>query len=262
LPAALLAEGSCGQSGGPAVRHPSTIGGFLLSAEYPGAAARAIDAHLGAEVSMFFQGAGGDAKPRTTALVGAGEERWRPGTWDDVEAAGAQVADEVLRAAAAGLSETAPRVRSAAVDTVWGLEPAPERADLEELLRDPHTPALRRLWAQRQLRQRDRDGRLPSAVPITVQGVQVGEGVRLVGLEGEAVAGLGLLVRGHYRTGVTFALGYTNGQGLYLPTSPMLDEGGYEADSAWEYGLPSRLSKGMERIVLQALDRLQTDGVG
>ncbi len=79
-PVCLLFSVSC---------HPSTIGGFEISAEYPGVAMAQLDAHLGRTASLFLQGAGGDTKPR---MVGQGRERWRAGNWDDVAAAGSMVA--------------------------------------------------------------------------------------------------------------------------------------------------------------------------
>ena len=52
------------------------IAGWEVSAEYPGAACRALDARLGTECAMFLQGTGGDAKRggeiRRAALLQAG----------------------------------------------------------------------------------------------------------------------------------------------------------------------------------------------
>ena len=53
----------------------------------------------------------------------------------------------------------------------------------------------------------------------------LGQGVRLVGLEGEAVAELGSVIESCYAGGVTFPLGYTDGVQLYLPITRMLGEG-------------------------------------
>ena len=61
-------------------------------------------------------------------------------------------------------------------------------------------------------------------------------------------------------SGTTFPLGYTNGQGLYLPIERMLAEGGYEVESAYEYGFAAPLGPGYERLLSQALDGLRADG--
>jgi len=41
----------------------------------------------------------------------------------------------------------------------------------------------------------------------------------------------------------------------------MLDEGGYEAESYWEYGHPAPLAKGMEEILTRALQDLRGQGI-
>jgi len=77
----------------------------------------------------------------------------------------------------------------------------------------------------------------------------------------EAVADLGLLLRDLYVNGITLPLGDTNGEGLYLPTSAMMDEGGYEVVSAWEYGFPSGLARGPEAVLMRSLDEVWARGV-
>jgi hypothetical protein len=244
--------------------HPSIIDGWQISAEYPGVAMARLDAHLGATASLFLQGTGGDAKPR---MIGDLEDRWRVGDWEDVRRTGETVAQEVIAALAAGLAPVEPEIRTALVEMEWPLEPAPERAGFRQIAEDPATGELQRLWAERQVALLDRGQALLTAVPITLQGVQLGRagthavGGRLVGIEGEAVAELGLLIERFYDDGVTFPLGYTNGQGLYLPTSAMMDEGGYEVVSSWEYGLPAPLARGLEDILARALEQMPMRGV-
>ena len=150
---------------------------------------------------------------------------WREGDWDDVAAAGRIVADEVVQCLDAGLEEYEPALRTDITEMEWPLQPLPDR----------QTPAAR-LLAQR---------------------VQLADGVRLVAIEGELVAELGRLIIDASEPGVTFALGYSNGTGLYLPTSKMLSEGGYEVDSYNEYGFEAPLAEGMETILEDALERLR-----
>jgi hypothetical protein len=56
-------------------------------------------------------------------------------------------------------------------------------------------------------------------------------------------------------------LGYSNGEGLYLVTSAMLDEGGYEPESYWEFGHPAPLAKGTEEVVASGLKELRKLGI-
>ena len=242
-PVALLFAVSC---------HPSSTGGWEISADYPGAAMRRLDEYLGVPCSLSLPGAGGDSKPANLATEDA---RWRSATWEEVDAEGRQVADEVMGALAGGLAPVEPAVWSHAVEMEWPLEPAPDRAAFEEVLANPGSE-VRRLWAERQLLLLDGGEPLPAAAALTAQGIQLGRGLRLIGIEGELVAPHGTDIRRFFGDGVTFALGYTNGQGLYLPNTAMLPEGGYEVESAYEYGYPSRLAPGMDATLRAALEAI------
>ena len=103
--------------------------------------------------------------------------------------------------------------------------------------------------------------KLPTSVTLTAHGVTLGKGLRIFGIEGEAVGDWGYFIEPLYEGGVTFPIGYTDGQGLYLPTSAMVPEGGYEASSAWEYGFPSNLAAGMEDPVKKAFEELKGRGI-
>jgi len=237
--------------------HPSTAHGWEISADFPGVACRELDAHLGAPVSLFLQGTGGDTK---AWVIGEGTE-WRAGTWEDVEIAGRRLTDEVKGVLDGGLREAAPDLCCAEVEMHWPLERHVGRAGFEAILNDPDEREIRLLWAQRQIEILDREGTLPDAVPITAHGVRIADGVRMVGIEGEAVAGLGRIILEQYGDGVTFPLGYTDGAQLYLPTEAMLAEGGYEVDSYHEYGWPARFAPGFERHLVEAIRELQARGV-
>ena len=245
-PVCLLFSVSC---------HPSTTGGFEISADYPGPAMDRLDQHLGAQCSLFLQGTGGDAK---ASVVGQGEA-WRRGTWEDVAEAGRIAAQEVEAVLAAGLTQVTPQLRSTILEMQWPLARAPGREELQAWAGEAQPNEIKRLWARRQLERLDRGQTLRTHLPVLLHGVQIGEGLRLIGLEGEAVAGLGLHILDHYRgEGVTFPLGYTDGMAMYLPTSAMMDEGGYEVTSYHEYGQPAPLAEGMEGIITTGLRRMDT----
>ncbi len=237
--------------------HPSMMSGFEISAEYPGAAMDRLDSHLGTTASLFLQGTGGDAKP---SVIGKGAERWRPATWEEMDEAGKMVAAEVIAALETGLVEVEPKLVAQSKEVDWPMEASLDRQGYQAIAADADEPEVKRLWARRMVERLER-GQLPGAVTLTLQGVQIGRSLRLVALDGEPVAGWGVLMRDFYGEGVTFALGYSNGEGLYLPTSGMMDEGGYEVVSYWEYGWPARLAKGFEGILTGALEQLRASGI-
>lgn len=233
--------------------HPSMIAGWEVSAEYPGAACRALDAHLGTPCAMFLQGTGGDAKPALSGNTG----QWRSCTWEEVEQVGRQAAAEVLGGLSSGLAEVTPDLRCELEVVPWPLQPALDQTGFAAIADNPAEGEQRRLWAQRSRDTLARGEALPASFPVTIQGLQIGDGLRLIAMQGEAVAGWGLLILKQYPHGITFPLGYTNGQGLYLPTSDLLPEGGYEVDSYHEYWVSSPLAAGFEETLLGVLRRFR-----
>jgi neutral ceramidase len=241
--------------------HPSIMSGYQISAEYPGVAMGVLDASLGRVASLFLQGAGGDAKPRVTAEIDTDPPRFRTGTWEDVRVAGTMVADEVLRTLEAGLAPVEPDLKTYTLEMAWPMETLPDRAAYEAVLADSDADRTRRLWAEEKIELLSRGYRVPSSVPITVQGVQLGRGVRMVGVEGELVAGLGNQILDTFADGVTFPLGYSNGAQAYLPTDAMLDEEGYEVASFYEYRQAARFARGIDGQMREALRQLQARGI-
>ncbi len=247
--------------------HPSTVKGvdrsYLISADFPGAAMRMIDERLGAPVSLFLQGAGGDTKAR---IIAGEDGQWRAGTWDDVDAAGKMVADEVFALMDKGLGAVDPDLKTAETGMAWKLEKPLDRAGYEEIAAHPKAhseslPEIMRLWALEQIAKLDKGMKLPDTADVTAHGVRIGDSCRIVGIEGELVGELGNLIIRQYDGGVTFPLGYTDGTQMYLPASSMLDEGGYEVESFWEYHQPARQAKGNEEVLAAAVGELKTRGI-
>jgi len=247
--------------------HPSTIKGnersYFISADYPGKAMALLDEYLGTAGSLFLQGAAGDSKP---SIIGTGEEFWRSGDWPDVDRAGTIVAEEVIQAIDAGLTRVEPDLLTGTIEMSWPMVAPRTRAEYVEVIEKPPThsesiPEGMKRWAQEMIDLVDRGFGLPSAVPITAHGVRLGTGLRIIGIEGEIVAELGQLIAGFYTGGITFPLGYTDGAQLYLPSSRMLSEGGYEVESYYEYRFPAALAPGMEDILLATLGQLREKGI-
>ena len=237
--------------------HPSMIYSLDISADYPGVAVAALNDRFHTEGAMFLQGAGGDTKPRQIAVR---EERWRPATWEEVEAAGLEVADAVSACVEAGLTPVAPELRIAQRSLHFPFAALPLRADLERYAHNPQERESRRLWAEEMLRLLNRTRTLPAGVDLGLHAVQVGKGLRLIGIEAELVGELGNLVLAEYDRGVTFALGYTDATRIYLPSNRMLPEGGYEVDSYWEYHRPGPLAPVVDEVLRAGLRDLRDSG--
>ncbi len=183
-----------------------------------------------------------------------------------MDAAGALIADEVKALAAGKLEKIEPGLAHASIPMNWPLAKPLDRLGFEAVLKNPKTnaesnPEIMKLWAKEQIGYLERGMPLSTTVEITLHGIRLGEGLRIVGIEGEAVAGLGIIMDKAYKRGVTFALGYTDGAQMYLPTTAMLPEGGYEVESFWEYHQPSPLAGGMEKILSESMENLKRAGI-
>jgi hypothetical protein len=239
-----------------AAAHPSNLIDNSISAEYPGVAIERINAHLGTDCGLFLLGCAGDAK---TAAAGRGRDTWQRNDWNVIIETGNQLATEVIQVLEGGLQQVEPALHTALVETQWPLMAPPQRDELEAIAAQlkpgapPCEQEVRHLWAARQLELLDRGHVLPASASVLIQGIQLGADLRLIAIEGEPVAEHGLNILKFYDQGVTFPLGYANGEALYLPVSRQLPEGGYEVDSFWEYSYPSRLAPGMEQIVERTL---------
>lgn len=230
--------------------HPSIWYETQITSEYPGVAVRELNRHFNTEGAMFLQGAGGDSKP---CVIAEDDRCWRHGTITDIENAGRQVAAEVIGCVEEGLARITPELRYELHEMRWLLQAPPAQSYFQKLVDAADIPAQRRSWAADMLRALNRGGELPKAVPIQLHCLQLGAGLRLIGLEGEPVAELGNLILSRFPEGITFPLGYTNGAQIYLVVSHMLAEGSYEVDSYWEYHWPAPLAPGMEKILTDAL---------
>ena len=196
--------------------HPSMMSGWDISAEYPGAAMDKLDAPFGKPCSLFLQGVGGDAKP---LVIGRGTDAWIPGTWDLMDEAGAIVAGEVLEAVGNGLEPVAPGLASASAEMRWALEPAPGKEFFEDIV--ANTPEETRardvkfMWARKTLEDIEKGRPLPVDVPLSLHGIRLGDHLRIVGIEGEALHGWGYFIEEFYGgKGVTIPLGYTDSQNM------------------------------------------------
>ncbi len=247
-PVCLLFSVSC---------HPSTTHEFEFSADFPGPATEIVDDFLGYECSLFLQGCGGDAKSR---VIGEGEEEWRLGTWADVEESGRIVAEEVI-GALEDLKISRPDLQSRLVEMYWPLHVNRTAADFYAIANNNESDKTWRLFAEEKIKILQRGGQLPVTVPVILHGLKIADQLRFVGLEGEAVAELGLFMVDFYKNGVTFPLGYTDGTQLYLTTDDMIAEGGYEVTSYYQYRIPYPLAGSHMPLLRAALSNMKINGI-
>lgn len=236
--------------------HPSGIHMADITAEYPGAAVRELNARFDTVGAMFLQGPGGDAKARCLAV---GEDHFRDATWDDVARMGRQLADDVQRTVAAGLRPIRPQLGAALDDVALPLCPLPIPASLQNMRDDPGTHESRRNWARDLLHRLAVTGTLPDRADIGVHHLRIGRDLAFIGIEAELGSELGMSIQRQSPSAVTFVCGYTNGSRLNLPCDRQLPEGGYGVDTFWEYHWPARLADGIDARLAAAVQAASSE---
>jgi neutral ceramidase len=141
--------------------HPVTAGAHnrLISAEYPGAAARVVESQLdGAPVALFLNGGAGNINPRAFPYAERGNVvQWarsaasdevgrRVRSLNEARRLGTALGGEVLRVAACTPTTAHTSVRSVRLDVAAEIKPHDQ---LEAFIRHmPHSPAVVDRWRQ------------------------------------------------------------------------------------------------------------------
>lgn len=243
MPLAVLFNAAC---------HPTTLGAqTMLSADWPGAARRAVDDYLGGPRSVFIQGACGNIRPRTFSL--AEPTRFRQGTPAEMQRMGHACAHEVIRILQDELRPTTGGLAARRVECRLPLEHVPSRADAEaaRAASDVYESA----WGA-WLLERWPDGGWPDHLPYEVQLLRIGDGVAVLALPGEVVSELGHAARITVPR-PTLLAGYSNGLPCYIPSARIRRQGGYEAGlrSGQYFGVPGWLTEAVELVILAAVEQ-------
>lgn len=228
--------------------HPTTMGDYAITGDYPGVARRHIEEALGGEaIAAFLPGCFGDVRPNC-ALIGG--KRFRKGVADDLATFGRALGGEVVRLLKTELKSVPSRLYGKTGEVELALQGHPER---EKLLRLSESGSpLEKQWAAKLL-----------AVPfseqraLTLQRLDLAEGVTLIALGGEICCSFGFHIRKMQANTCLLPLGYSNGLLGYICPEVMYREGGYEPDeSTVYYGLPSPFQPDSEKRVLAAVEAL------
>jgi len=251
--------------------HPVIVHGAstLISADYPGFAAEAVQNSLGkAVVPLFACGCAGDCNGEP--LRGGFDAARKAG-----RALGAAVADAVEHSESLG-SEP---LRWLETQTSLPFSNPPPREEIRTMLEgnrlseldlEKSSDAEVKRWYEQSARfcleeilawPDDRD---PGVLTLRIEGFAIGNEFALVGLSHEPFAAYQLATDRTSPFAHTMMLGYVNGVESYLPTDQALAVGGYEAAPLPTPGAPLRyahrlnLASGVEQRITHALtDYLQ-----
>ncbi|MDD2710536.1 MAG: hypothetical protein PHV34_21360 [Verrucomicrobiae bacterium] len=241
--------------------HPTSKGGYLISADYPGAISRSLKNRLGSQVhTLFLQGAGGSSKPRffnpaTKAFVQA-----TPAQVDELgEKAGAQIVNSIQSRDASPLNlDLASREKVIKIPFDASKYPSDDKL-MEMMDQDCNDcgcpPQINRFWAREVLEKR-RTGTLPLHHEMLVNKTRLSGDLALIGASGEWTAEAGTLIKQSSPSAKTIFLGYCFYTNAYIPSDSMLPQGGYEVLASPRYHATAPFAPGIDRILKEEIAKL------
>jgi neutral ceramidase len=224
-----------------------------ISADFPGAMVRELAAAHPGQVVAFAQGCCGDINP----VAGVRDH-------DAAEEAGRALAQAVQatfgRASPTCLAGPLGAASRRVVLQYFYPPPRDELLALDAKSRQPEADAADKAmgqFARRTLETID-SGRMPAGVEVPVQVFAIGQEpcLRIVGLPGEPLSTLGMIVR-NASPDPTIVLGYCNGLMGYVADRQSYDDAGYEIETSFRYyGNPARFAPGAGEELAAAAIRL------
>lgn len=225
--------------------HPTTMGDYSISSDYPGAARRVVEAGLGGEaIAAFLPGCFGDVRPNCAVIGG---KSFRRGIDADLRAFGNALGGEVLRLLKSELKSVQPTLFGKAVEIELDMQSHPSKETLTELM--DSGSVVEKQWAAKLLASP-----LTNKRKLTLQRLDLSSEIILIAMGGEICCEFGQHIRKMQTDSCLLPLGYSNGLLGYICPESMYAEGGYEPiESTIYFGLPSAFQPNSEQRVLAAV---------
>ncbi|MDD2475635.1 MAG: neutral/alkaline non-lysosomal ceramidase N-terminal domain-containing protein [Dysgonamonadaceae bacterium] len=220
--------------------HPTTLSINEFSGDYPGFAQIELEKLYPGATAMFFQGSGGDQNPLPRRTIPLAIQY------------GKQLASTVERILSEDMvkQESKLTTRYNEVDIPFD-NPLP----MEELREVAKRDDYQGKWAQGMIDDYKRDGYLIKSYPFPLGYWEIGN-QKLFVLGGESVIFYTRKLKEIFGE-ESFVMSYANDVMGYIPSEVVLNEGGYEGDSAQRvYGLPAKWSKKVEPLIINGMSDL------
>jgi len=216
--------------------HNTTMTGefYEFSGDYAGFAQAAVErAHPGA-MALFIAGCGADINPYPRSKR------------DLAERHGETLAKSVEQAMSDSMKPVSGAVKSVIGGVMIPFDGPPTKEEFQSRLNDKNI--FKRRHAERMIAQYERDGKLISEYPYTIQVLKIGD-LTLIALAGEVVTDYALRLKREI-AGDVWVAGYSNDLCSYIPSARMYKEGGYEViDSMIYYDLPGPYKPELEERI-------------
>lgn len=223
--------------------HNTTLTGefYEFSGDYAGFAQEAVEkAHPGT-LTLFVAGCGADINPYPRSKLDVAQQH------------GDELAKSVDQVLADSMPTVSGQIKSMIGGVMIPFATTPTREEWQARLKDENS--FRRHHAERWLAKLERDGKIMSEYPYTIQILQIGD-LKMVALAGEVVTDYSLRLKKELG-GNTWVAGYSNDLCSYIPSARMYDEGGYEVvDSMIYYDLPGPYTPAIEEKIIGKVHEL------
>lgn len=194
---------------------------YEISGDYAGFAQAALESAHPGVTALFVMGCGADINPFPRTTIENAQQNG---------AALAQAVEQALKSKRLNVRGT---IKLAFDRVLIPFATPPPRAEFQARLNDRNVFTQRH--AQRMLQRYERDGKLPSEYPYTIQVLQFGPDFTLIGLAGEVVTDYVLRLKRELGGKGLWVAGYTNEVMAYIPSARMFKEGGYEVVTSMIY---------------------------
>ncbi|MDF2671051.1 MAG: Transcription-repair coupling factor [Paenibacillus sp.] len=238
--------------------HPVTVRDTLqLSGDYPGRICHLLEAEYFGALGIFFQGAGGNTRPKATAYGGS----FITCTYDEVDEMAASITLSIKRLCSTSGALTPAKLDLAARQFSIRLELEPfSKEHVTKLFEDPASwPGLKGM-AAKVLNNYDA---MEEHIWLPAGLVRLSSSLYIAYMGGEPCYEVKRKLELLFPDITLLFFGYADST-AYIPDDKIISEGGYEAEgSAVEYGLKGSLKAGIDQSMAKAFaaayDSMQGD---
>jgi len=222
--------------------HCTTTGFNRIHGDWAGCAQEEIEKAFPGAIALTALGCAGDQNPNPR------------GTYDLAIQHGRSLATEAARVVKGTM-----RPLTAAIDCrmkrfALPFDTLPTREEFEKRVAAKGSNAYH---AKKQLERLDRDGKLATELPYSVQTWSFGKDLTMVFLPGEVVVDYSLRLKRDFDGSRLWVNAYSNDVPCYIPSRRVWEEGGYEAAGAMlYYDRPTRLAPEAEELIVGAVKEI------
>lgn len=220
--------------------HPVTVrDALVLSGDFPSRICHLLEAECFGSTAIFFQGAGGNSRPKITAKG----SQFEACTFEEMNEMSVAMVQSMKQLLFKGkLKQLRPSLAAAQFDVSLQIDPF-LKSDIEQLVADDHVfPGIRRV-AGKLLEQYDQ---MADEVQLAAGLIRLSEDTYIAFMGGEPCFEVKEKLAAALNVPHLLFIGYMDST-AYIPDDKIIAEGGYEAsESALEYGLKGGFKQGID----------------